>query len=72
MNHSQSKYYVEVREDGVAKRVPHTGKKHTDFLDRKKASDFHKELVANNAGYSFRLCKMTETFTDGPWITQPK
>lgn len=72
MRSTTSTYYVEVLEDKVAKRVPHTGKKHTEFFIRKMADKFLKELVANNPGYKFRLCKSTTTETTGPWLSKLK
>lgn len=67
-----SVYYVEVLEGKTAMRVPHTGKKHTEFLVRGTADKFLKELVFNNPGTKFRLCKSTNTETEGPWLSKSK
>ena len=69
MKSTTSLYYVEVLEMGRTKRVPDTKKtKWTEFFDRSKAVKFLNELVENNPGNSFRLCKETTTHTEEPWL----
>jgi len=72
MRSTTSVYYVEVLEEKTARRVPHTGKKHTEFIVRGTADKFLKHLVVNNPGHKFRLCKSTTTETEGPWFSKYK
>lgn len=68
MGRSVSIYYVEVLEENVAKKVPHTkGTKHTDFISRADAKSFLATLIANNCLDKFRLCKEVTTHIHYPW-----
>jgi hypothetical protein len=58
-------YWIEVNEDGVPKKVPHTGKKHCEFIDKAKAVDFLENLRANNKPTKFRLAKCTKVYGFG-------
>lgn len=72
MKSTTSVYYVEVLEDKIAMRVPHTGKKHTEFIFRGAAEKFLQQLVYNNPSTKFRICKRTTTETEGPWLSKSK
>lgn len=68
MKSTTSLYYVEVKEDGVPKMVPHTkNTKHCEFMDRGKAVKFKKDLIKAYPGTWFRLCKSTTIETNGLW-----
>lgn len=69
MRSTTTVYYIEVKEGNVAKRVPHTKRtKYTEFCDRRQAITFLHDLVLNNSGNQFRLCKSTTTETEGSWL----
>lgn len=73
MRSTTSIYYIEVLEGKIVKRVPHTKKtKHTEFFSRQKAKEFLRNLVINNPGNKFRLCKSTTTETNAPWMSKLK
>lgn len=60
-------YSVQVLDDGFPKNVPHTGKKHCEFLDKKKASEFLEKLKSKNPDDKFRIVKRTETYKVENW-----
>lgn len=61
-------YYVEVKENGVSKIVPHNAKeKYYKFMEKAKAKKFLSDLQKNNIGTEFRLVKETLTVSRGGW-----
>ena len=61
-------YSIQVKENGFPLLVPHTGKKNHEFLDRKKAELFQKELKAKNPEMNFRILKVTTNYKPEKWI----
>lgn len=64
-------YYVEVKEDGVSKIVPHK-EKYYKFMEKVKAKKFLNDLQKNNIGVEFRLVKETLTVSRGAWELRQK
>lgn len=60
-------YYIEVLEDDRPKIVPHDEKKNYEFINKKKAGEFLKQLVENNPSAKFRLVTKTETYKETEW-----
>jgi len=64
---SNTLYWVEANESGKGKIVPHTRKETGDtyykFMDRSQAKKFRDELIEYNTDTSFRLVKLTETYS---------
>lgn len=61
-------YSVQINDNGFPKLVPHTGKKHCEFLNRKKAEEFQKHLKKNNPEDQFRILKTTTTYKPEKWL----
>lgn len=61
-------YSVQVKDNGVPKLVPHTGKKNCEFLDKKEAVKFRDKLKKNNPDNEFRLLKTTTTYKPENWF----
>ena len=63
-------YSVQVLEDGLPQRVPHTKDKrgtYCEFLDRKGAIKFLKDLKENHPEEQFRILKRVEKYIPEKW-----
>lgn len=63
-------YSVQVNDDDFPKKIPHTGKKYCEFLDRKKATAFMENLIMNNPSEKFRILKRIEIYEPEKWQQQ--
>ena len=67
-------YYVQAQEQGgLPEIVSHTydkkKKEHFHkFLDRKKAQELLDKEKAITPNTKFRIVRLTETYTDSPWV----
>jgi hypothetical protein len=66
MTHSFTTYYIEVKENGVDKIVPHSGKNYK-FLSGKSATDFLNKIKEKNPDRFFRRVKETTIVKYDEW-----
>lgn len=60
-------FWIEANEDGTARKVPHTGKKDCEFLNRETAKEFLMQLRTNNPETKFRMVICKQEIINGAW-----
>lgn len=61
------KYFIEVKDDEIIKRISHDNEKHCLFVKEDKAKEFKKKLKECCPHDKFRLVTVKETYEYGNW-----